>query len=405
MADIAAGAAVSRSSSELRGLSLVSIAHCVSHYHILILPMLYPFLKERLQSDFVAIALSMSVFGVVSGFTQAPLGYIVDRFGARKVLITGLVIGGLSLVLLGLNLNYATLLVCGALLGLANSVYHPADYALLAANIDSSRIGRAFSIHSFAGFVGSAVTPASASLLLQTFGGEVTLIISGLIALLVAVLLVLVPMPEAGGKTRSPASNGAPVSMLTPTIMLLTAFFMLVGFAFTGPSAFGIVALTSGYDVSFASASLAVTGFLSATAIGVLAGGVLADWTRHHARVAMVCFAINAALVLAITVTTPAAPMLAAALTAAGFLGGVMTPSRDMLVREAAPAGTAGRAFGIVSTGFNFSGVLGPLLFAYAMDQGAPRWVFGFTGLFMAVALLLMLVTDRRAAGASLQRA
>ena len=67
----------------------------------------------------------------------------------------------------------------------------------------------------------------------------------------------------------------------------------------------------------------------------------------------------------------------------AGFLGGVIAPSRDMLVRNAAPPGAAGRAFGIVSTGFNFGGILSPLLFGWIMDQNMPHWVFGASVVFM----------------------
>jgi len=80
----------------------------------------------------------------------------------------------------------------------------------------------------------------------------------------------------------------------------------------------------------------------------------------------------------------------------AGFLGGVIAPSRDMLVRNAAPRGAAGRAFGIVSTGFNFSGILGPLLFGWIMDQHMPHWVFGCSAIFMVLTVLLALVTDRQ---------
>ena len=82
----------------------------------------------------------------------------------------------------------------------------------------------------------------------------------------------------------------------------------------------------------------------------------------------------------------------------AGFLGGVIAPSRDMLVRNAAPAGAAGRAFGIVSTGFNFSGILSPLLFGWIMDQSLPHWVFGASVAFMVLTVLLALVTDRKPA-------
>jgi hypothetical protein len=115
-------------------------------------------------------------------------------------------------------------------------------------------------------------------------------------------------------------------------------------------------------------------------------------------NVAAACFAINAVIISIIaTVNLPSA-VLTAAMGLAGFLGGVIAPSRDMLVRNAAPAGAAGRAFGIVSTGFNFSGILSPLLFGWIMDQNLPHWVFGASVAFMVLTVLLALVTDRKPA-------
>src|SRR5690242_11190887 len=125
MVDVATSTPTARADIEFRCLTLISIAHWVSHFYVLVLPMLYPFLRGRLGVDFIALGLSMSVFGLVSGVTQAPLGYVVDRFGARKLLIVGVALGGVSFLLLGMSLSYPSLIACGALLGLANSVYHP----------------------------------------------------------------------------------------------------------------------------------------------------------------------------------------------------------------------------------------------------------------------------------------
>jgi MFS family permease len=155
----------------------------------------------------------------------------------------------------------------------------------------------------------------------------------------------------------------------------------------------------SGYGVAFATANLALTCFLGASALGVLAGGFLADRTARHGQVAAACFMINAVLVAVIALVTLPSPLLITLMTIAGFLGGVIAPSRDMLVRNAAPPGAAGRAFGIVSTGFNFSGILAPLLYGFIMDQHMPHWVFGASVAFMLMTVLLALVTDRKARG------
>ena len=397
MVDVAAGTTSARANTELRSLTLISIAHWVSHYYVLVLPMLYPFLRERLGVDFIALGLSMSVFGLVSGVTQVPVGYIVDRFGARRVLIIGLLLGSFSFVLLGLHLSYAWLITCAALLGLANSVYHPSDYALLAANIEGSRIGRAFSIHTFSGFFGGAVAPATVAALVATVGGQGALIASGAAGLIAALLLIAIPIPEAGTSSAGGADGqGGRVNVWTPAIIVLTIFFLLLGLSNSGISTFGVVALMNGYNLLFSTANVALTGYLAASAVGVLAGGFLADRTRRHGQVAVVCFAVNAVIVVAIALTTPHAVVLITALLIAGFLSGVIAPSRDMMVRKAAPPGAAGRAFGIVSTGFNMSGIISPLMFGFVMDQNMPRLVFGLAGLFMVLTVLLTILTDRK---------
>ncbi len=194
----------------------------------------------------------------------------------------------------------------------------------------------------------------------------------------------------------STACTAPKQSIITPAIIVLTIFFMLLGLSNAGISNFGVVALMTGYGESFPSANLALTAFLACSAIGVLAGGYLADRTSRHGRVAAACFAVNAAIMLVIATTTLPSLLLTGMMAVAGFLGGVIAPSRDMLVRNAAPPGAAGRAFGIVSTGFNLSGIFGPLLYGWIMDQSLPHWVFGASVVFMTLTVLLALVTDRK---------
>jgi MFS family permease len=301
-----------------------------------------------------------------------------------------------------MHLSYTSLILCAALLGLANSVYHPADYAILSAHMDIRRMGRAFSIHTFAGFVGGAVAPAIMAALVATVGGLGALIVAGAVGPAVALLLIAVGIPDASSADRgSDGAAAAKQSILTPAIIVLTIFFMLLGLSNAGINNFGVVALMTGYGVTFSAANIALTAFLGASAVGVLAGGYLADRTTRHGQVAAACFGINAVIITVIATTSLPSAVLTAAMGLAGFLGGVIAPSRDMLVRNAAPAGAAGRAFGIVSTGFNFSGILSPLLYGWIMDQNMPHWVFGASVVFMVLTVVLALVTDRKPAAAA----
>jgi len=397
MADGLTAPQQTRADSALRTLTGISAAHWLSHFHMFVLPMLFPFLKTQLGVGYIELGFALTVFAVVSGLTQAPIGYLADHIGARKILLSGLCLGGFALIGLGMHLSYPALIISAALLGLANSVYHPADYAILSAHMDEARMGRAFSIHTFAGFVGGAVAPAIMAVLVAWIGGLGALMVAGALGPLVALFLVIIGIPDAGANKNKPKGERAPqASVITPAIMVLTIFFMLLNLSSVGIGNFGVVALMSGYGVSFPSANIALTAFLGASAAGVLAGGYLADRTHRHAQVAAACFAINAALVLVIALVGLPVIVLTAAMGFAGFLGGVIAPSRDMLVRNAAPPGAAGRAFGIVSTGFNLGGIVSPLLFGWIMDQNMPHWVFGASVVLMVLTVVLALVTDRK---------
>src|SRR6201996_1179301 len=208
---------------QFRTLVAISVAHWVSHFHIFVLPMLFPFLKQQLNVGYVELGLALTVFAVSSALTQAPIGYLADYFGARKILLAGLCLGGFSLIVLGLHLSYPWLIASAALLGLANSVYHPANYAILSAHMNEARMGRAFSIHTFAGFLGGAVAPAIIAALVAVIGGRGALVAAGAVGPLVALVIFVVGIPDASGGDRNMSAAGAArQNVITPALAVLT---------------------------------------------------------------------------------------------------------------------------------------------------------------------------------------
>src|SRR6202795_4406464 len=223
MVDILAAPQQARTDASLRTLVLISTAHWVSHFHLLVLPMLFPFLKAQLGVGYIELGFALTVFAVISGLTQAPMGYLADHIGARKILLMGLTLGGLALILLGLHLSYSWLIASSVLLGLANSVYHPANYAVLSAHMDVTRMGRAFSIHTFAGFLGGAVAPAIVAALVAMTGGHGALIVAGAVGPIVAVVLVVVRISDASAADRKvDGVRASQQSVITPAIIVLT---------------------------------------------------------------------------------------------------------------------------------------------------------------------------------------
>jgi MFS transporter, FSR family, fosmidomycin resistance protein len=172
----------------------------------------------------------------------------------------------------------------------------------------------------------------------------------------------------------------------------------LLSLSNSGIQNFSVAALTTGYGVAINVANGALTAFLFGTTAGVLGGGYIADKTRRHGDVAAAALALTAVIVVVIATMPLSSTVLVTAMGFAGFFSGVIVPSRDLLVRDAAPPGGAGRAFGIVSTGFNIGGMIGPILYGVVLDHGAPVWVFGTGVVFMLLTVTMALVGERRSA-------
>ena len=386
---------------EVRAMALVSAAHFVNHFQYLVLPPLFPLLTAQLGIGFVELGLALTVANIMAVAAQLPVGSLVDRVGSRRMLVAALTIAGLAFVGFGLSPTYPHLLLMMVFVGVANSVFHPADYAILSANVAPARLGRAFSVHTFAGFIGNAVAPVTMLALVAGFGLNAGIVAAGILALATAVPLAIArgtdSAPAPAGHAAA-ARNGSLATLLTPAILGLTAFFALLSLSGSGIGNFSVVALTSAFGTPLSIANLALTAYLTTQAFGVLAGGFVADMTRRHAEVAALGYAINAVVVLAIGIVGFGAGPLVLAMAAAGFLGGIIMPSRDMLVRAAAPPGMIGRTFGIVTAGFNISGIVGPLMFGWILDHGAPQWVFGASVIVMLVTAVVAWIADRRAA-------
>jgi len=383
-----------------RVVGVVSAAHFVSHYYIIILAPLLPFVRADYGVSYTEIGLALAAFNIVSAALQTPAGFLVDWLGARILLTCGLVIGATAFIVAGAIHSFWLLVAMFALAGVGNTVYHPADYAMLSHHVPAKQIGQAFSVHTFAGMLGSAVAPPSLLLMQSLWGWRGAFVGAGVFGFVVAALLMAV-RDNGDVKPAAPARDkDAPVGwrlLLAPAILLNLVFFVLLALISGGTSNFSVVAFGALYGTPVTTANAALTGNLMLSAVGVLIGGLLVGRTTRHGLVAALGLAGMAAFILLTAQVDLGAVALIAAMSAAGLCTGIIMPSRDMIVREVTPPGSFGKVFGFVTTGFNIGGIISPLIFGAIMDHGSPRLVFLAVTAFSLIAILTVVVLPKQA--------
>lgn len=379
-------------------MSLISAAHFSSHFFQLVLPPLFPVLKVAFGVSYTELGFVMAVFFAASGLGQVAAGFLVDRFGPQRILPIGIALLAGGMLVVGLVPHYGVLLPAAALSGLGNSVFHPADYSIITARISPQRIGRAYSAHTVMGTLGWAAAPVTTLALAQQFGWQTALIQLGLAGLVLAAIVALghrqlkvAPAPRPAHHEAAPAWQ----MLLTGPIIACLVYFTLLAIAQAGSQSFlpSLLPLTQG--ISAAAAVTATTVYLIGSALGSFSGGFLADLTPNHERVVGFGLAAAALLSLVLGFVHLPGPALLAVTGLAGFLTGSTIPSRDMLVRGAAPAGAVGTVFGFVYSGLDLGSVVAPVAIGAFIDHGAADLAFVFIASALMITVISALIVKR----------
>jgi MFS family permease len=398
-------------SRDTKVIALIAIAHFVSHVHVMLLPPILGQVREAFDVSYTQIALALTAFNVASALLQTPAGFLVDRIGPRLMLTAGLILAGAAITAAALLPGYWFFVIAYALMGVANTVYHPADYSILSAAIDGKKIGKAFSIHTFAGYLGFGVTPAMVLACAAIWDWRGAFLFAAGLSFAVALLLIVAgsvlprvvrkPLGSSkGGPSRAEAKVGLGL-LLSPPILRNLLFFFCLAMASGGIQTFTVVGMGALHGTPASVANIALSGFLLFSAGGVLLGGIIADRTPHHERVAAVGFACTAAMAILMAWVNMPAAILVGVMSLGGLLNGIIQPSRDMMVRAVTPPGSFGKVFGFVTTGFNLGGMVSPLLFAWLMDRGEPRAIFMIVVAFILLALVTVITRAKPQAKAA----
>lgn len=396
--------------ADARVIALVGLAHGTSHFYHLILAALFPWLKPAFGLSYAELGLLLTAFFVVSGVGQALAGFVVDKVGARSVLFFGMTMLGVSALVLSVAGSYAALMGGALLAGVGNSIFHPADYTLLNQRVSRARLAHGFSVHGISGNIGWAAAPLFMTTVAAFSSWRMALACAAILPF--AVLAILVLSRARLAPERKPAVAAAPVTgegtlsfLRLRAVWMCFAFFFLTAVALGGIQAFASIGLMQLYGISRELATGSYTAYMLASAGGMLLGGFIGAGRQDHDRTVAIAFAVAAALALLLGVAVVPGWLALPLMALVGFFSGIAGPSRDLMIRAAAPKNATGRVYGIVYSGLDAGLSVGPALFGLVMDAGHPGWLFAGIALFQALAIVTAVGVGGGTRGARLQNA
>ncbi len=383
---------------DVRIIGLVGTAHAFSHFFQLALPPLFPLLRAEFGVSWTVLGLLVGIFYAASGVTQFTAGFVVDRNGARPVLLSGLALLACGTILASLAPGVYWLFPIAAVMGVGNGVFHPADFAILNANVAPRRLGYAYSTHGIGGNLGYALSPIVSFTLASAYGWRTALAVMGTLGLIALGVLV----SQRGLLTSHKAHDahlhslrGSLELFMQPAIALCFCYFVAQTMASVGLQTFLPAALNAGLAVPLALATSAVTAYLLGGTAGIAMGGYFATRTARHDRVAATGLLTGAGLLALVAFGVVSQSMIIPVFVMVGLAIGSTGPSRDLIVRNATPKGAAGRVYGFVYSGLDLGAMIGPVWFGLLLDHGLARQMFFVVGVLFAVAVATVLNVRR----------
>jgi len=367
---------------DARVISIIGIAHGLSHFYQLALATLLIVVMPDFGMNYAEVGILGAIFYGISGIAQTVAGFAVDRFGARPALAFGLIAAATAFTLIaGFASSFWTLVPIVALAGIGNCVFHPADFAILNASVNVNRLGRAYSAHGLGGTLGWVPAAPVIYFLSHAWGWQAAALISAAAGVLVAAVVagqgrVMVDHRVARVAAKKSSVRGEVSSLLTAPILICMLYFAFIAVTVVGIQQFAVPALREMFPIGLEAAAAALTALLIGSAVGVVIGGWIADRATRHDTVAAIGLFVAGALTALIATGGVPTWLVLPLMALSGVAGGLTGPSRDMIVRGATPPGASGKVFGFVYSGLDIGSMVGPPVFGWLMDHHLPHAIF-----------------------------
>jgi len=328
--------------SELRVLAILALINFVNFADRLVLPPLFPLLREQFSLTSAQLGSLQTLLQVVLALATIPFGLMSDRMSRKRIIAGGVVFWSLATFLTGLAPTFGMLLVARALVGVGEAAYAPAAQSMISETFPGGARARAQAVFAAGMLLGGTAGQAVGGLIGQSLGWRPAFFAIGIPGLILAMLALRLEDPP-----RGPRLEPVPLAHLlsVPAYLALIVSGVLITFASIAFITWGsdFVVRYKDFSLREAGVSLGATVLVSSLA-GALTGGYVADLLQKrflYGRILTVALAFLAAAPFVLwAITTEEKGYVVLAFFTAGFFmswyhGPVTAVIHDLTPRRA----------------------------------------------------------------------
>jgi len=389
-------------------LWLITVGHGLTHWYPATFYLLLPLIGAEFGLSYSQIGLIMTCQYIASAVANVPGGVLVDTVGRKGLLMAvSLFWVGFPYLLISFTHSFAMLLVCIALVGFGNSLWHPTAIPTLAQRYPD-RKGLVLSLHGMGGNVGDAIAPIVVGAALAFFSWRQVVVLNVAPGLIVAALMLVFLGGIRLGAKRAQAetqplgdyARGLKELLRNRSLVLLSTGSAFRTMTQTALLTFLPVYLAHdlGYSPFWVGAclfALQAAGFAAAPVAGHLSDRM----GRKHILVGSM---LSSGVVLALMAFAGGSPVFIALVAVLGFFLYATRPVIQAWLLETTPKNMGGSSIGVLFGAQAVGGSLGPLLGGMVADAyGLLATFYLLAGMIVFANLFVFWVPGTRDASAN----
>jgi len=235
------------------------------------------------------VGLLTPVFTIIYAIAGVPLGRWADRGLRKKILSIGVTLWSLFTVASGLAWNYWSFLVARAGVGVGEASCAPAGNALIGDLYPASKRARAIAIFMLGLPLGICFGNLFSGMIAKKYAWQSAFFVAFIPGLILALLALKIREPQRGAaEAFQPSEQTQVESPYRRVLGITTMWWIIISGALHNFNAYAVNAWTPAYlqryhGMNIARANLIAAIVLGAVGVvGLLVGGVFADWVRRH---------------------------------------------------------------------------------------------------------------------------